>query len=605
MAIQPGSEVLEDRRRILGAVETALTLLDSGQVAAAAEVEHVDFKEEAGRRARGGVVLPGLPRNTAVADQLADEVACLANTPGGGALIVGVADDGTVIGAATDRDWLRHRVNQLVDVAPAIEERTGPGGVRLLVILVAEAPEPVENRNGALRWRVGTTCAPVDRSEWWAARAARALRDPLSGRTDRTVHDIPGSALVATRRLLPEGGEPGETLRDLPPRELMTRLGVLLPDGHLTAAGVHMFCPAPRTVIELISLDVPGGDVVSRSPDLSGRSLVEQLAEIESRLDVLDKQIPVSSGLTLAPVRQVPWGAVREALLNAVVHRDWLPPEPVRMTWIEADATLQVVSPGGFAGGITSESVLSARFSRNPSLADLARAMGLVERGGVGVDRMYREMVALGHRPPSIREIAGPSVECRLAGGRPLAAVQAVVNGLEPPLRRRDYTVVLTVFALLRDGFVTAGTLGQLLQIPATDAEEVLDTVAECTVTALPAIRAGSGTVWFPGAGLVERATHDEPALAAAKRRGLVTWYRPDASGAQRLVLDYLAAAGRISSGDVAEVTGLTPAGGRALLSRLEAAGLVARGGATTRGRNAHYVASGAAPTGAATGGTP
>lgn len=49
-----------------------------------------------------------------------------------------------------------------------------------------------------------------------------------------------------------------------------------------------------------------------------------------------------------------------------------------------ADASLDVVSPDGFAGGVTSASVLSARYSRNPALADLARAMGLVERQGIG-----------------------------------------------------------------------------------------------------------------------------------------------------------------------------------------------------------------------------
>lgn len=96
-------------------------------------------------------------------------VACLANTEGGGALIVGVADDGSVVGAASERDWLRQRIHELVDVAPAIEERT-VRGERILVLLVAEAREPVEDTSGRLRWRVGARCAPVDRSEWWAGR---------------------------------------------------------------------------------------------------------------------------------------------------------------------------------------------------------------------------------------------------------------------------------------------------------------------------------------------------------------------------------------------------------------------------------------------------
>src|SRR5262249_34748934 len=202
MGLQPGGEVWEDRRRLRAAVDRVLELLAAGSSAATVEVEGIDVKEEAGRRGRGGVVLPGQPRSEAVASQLADEVACLANTPGGGALVIGVADDGTVIGAASDRDWLRQRIHERVEVAPAMEEVTLADGQRLLVLLVAESREPVENIAGQLRWRVGTTCAPVDRSEWWADRLRRANVDPLAARTQRTPEDLAPGALVAVRRLL-------------------------------------------------------------------------------------------------------------------------------------------------------------------------------------------------------------------------------------------------------------------------------------------------------------------------------------------------------------------------------------------------------------------
>lgn len=59
---------------------------------------------------------------------------------------------------------------------------------------------------------------------------------------------------------------------------------------------------------------------------------------------------------------------------------------------MQADSALQVVSPGEFVGGVTSETVLTERFARHPVLADLFRALGLAEKQGLGVDRMYREM---------------------------------------------------------------------------------------------------------------------------------------------------------------------------------------------------------------------
>ena len=95
----------------------------------------------------------------------------------------------------------------------------------------------------------------------------------------------------------------------------------------------------------------------------------------------------------------------------------------------------------------------------------------------------------------------------------------------------------------------------------------------------------------MPAAAAVARATADPVALQAAQRRGLLTWWRPDADGARRLVDAWLAVTERISSGDFAEVTSFTNQGALAALNRLAAEGLVRRGDAA-RGRLAHFVAA-------------
>jgi hypothetical protein len=72
----------------------------------------VDSKEEPGRRVPAGVILPGANENEEAA-KIAAEMACFANTPGGGALILGVADKGERVGTAIDADWPRHRLYEL------------------------------------------------------------------------------------------------------------------------------------------------------------------------------------------------------------------------------------------------------------------------------------------------------------------------------------------------------------------------------------------------------------------------------------------------------------------------------------------------------------
>lgn len=85
-------------------------------------------------------------------------------------------------------------------------------------------------------------------------------------------------------------------------------------------------------------------------------------------------------------------------------------------SWIELDSTLIVRSLGSFPTAISSDSVLSNRAARYSALADLYQALGLVDKRSDGVDRMYQAMIALGHRPPMVEEIAAPFVETTRVG---------------------------------------------------------------------------------------------------------------------------------------------------------------------------------------------
>lgn len=158
---------MENRReQLIAQVESILASAADGRVQKTKETQSVDFKEEAGRR-NGPQIEPGKPENPEAADKLADEVACMANTPGGGALIVGIEDKtGRIIGTELDIDWLRQGIFTRIDVEPDVVAKRVLGQ-RVLAIYVAAVAEPVEDTSDRLRWRVGDSCRPVDRAEWW------------------------------------------------------------------------------------------------------------------------------------------------------------------------------------------------------------------------------------------------------------------------------------------------------------------------------------------------------------------------------------------------------------------------------------------------------
>ena len=322
MALSPFGDLIEDRVRLRALVDIVLARLGQGAAVSEVERQQVDLKEEAGRRGRGGLLLAGDPHNLAAADSLADEVACMANTPGGGALVVGVEDGtGSLLGAVLDAEWLRHRVWERVEVAPAVEERH-VRGARLLVLYVAEAREPVEDTRGQLRWRTGPACTPVDRAEWWLHRHDQAAHDPLAAASTRTPREVTASSLATVRRRVEEAGSypgaPGDA-------DVLTRIGALRPDGHLTRAAALLLCPSDRTLISVSVLDVEGGDVLAPPPDLGGRSALEQLIFVEERLDAVNSAVAVRSGFAETPVHLLPPAALREAVCNALVHRDCSP----------------------------------------------------------------------------------------------------------------------------------------------------------------------------------------------------------------------------------------------------------------------------------------
>jgi ATP-dependent DNA helicase RecG len=102
---------------------------------------------------------------------------------------------------------------------------------------------------------------------------------------------------------------------------------------------------------------------------------------------------------------QFPIGAVREALVNAVAHRDYsIRGEGIRIA-LFADR-LECYSPGRLPGHVTLENIRQERFSRNETLVQVLADYGMVERLGYGIDRMVRQMEEAGLPLPTFRETA-------------------------------------------------------------------------------------------------------------------------------------------------------------------------------------------------------
>lgn len=564
------------RKELEQQVQAILETHQDGYLSCTQETQAIDFKEEANRRAQDGQIHAGERTNPQAATKLANEVACMANSPGGGALIFGVEDKtGKIIGTELDIDWLRERIFRSIDVAPDIQERL-IDGQRVLVLFVAESHEPIEDEGGRIRWRVGDQCKPVDRTEWWQVRESMRNYDFMAQPSAFGPEDVRPAAMRITQEWL------GHDELRRTDEEFLRFIGALRSDGKLSEAAALLLCSVEHVAVELTEFDVPGGSVLNRVAGHAGDSLAEQISKIEGALDVMNTRVTVKSGLSDQQVRRVPRDAVREAILNGIIHRDWNLSEPTEVRWIDADSTLEVVSPGGFVGEVNSSNILSQRSARYPALADLFRAVGLVDKQGVGVDRMYRSQIALGHRPPEIIEIPGPYVRTTLVGGTPSTPVVKLMDSIRPVERKKDFRLAILVYHLLHHPFVTERKLAKALQASDESARNTFQVAVQTMVGGEPVVNKYQD-VWLLGDGAIRIVESSQTPDAVFK---VLEYRSTDEFQVNQTVALWLESHPSISTGELRILSGVSQTTAKKMLDVLVEGGMLK---AVGKGRASRY----------------
>jgi len=105
---------------------------------------------------------------------------------------------------------------------------------------------------------------------------------------------------------------------------------------------------------------------------------------------------------------------VREAILNAISHRDYRLAGSVFVR--QFPRKLEIESPGGFPPGITPENILWKQFPRNRRIAEVFAKCGLVERSGQGANRMFEECIKESKPQPDFSGTDDYQVSLRLWG---------------------------------------------------------------------------------------------------------------------------------------------------------------------------------------------
>ena len=169
----------------------------------------------------------------------------------------------------------------------------------------------------------------------------------------------------------------------------------------------------------------------------------------------------------------------REALVNALVHRDFARMGTVIVRF--DDTGLTISSPGGFVDGVTLDNLLTVEPSpRNALLADIAKRIGLAERTGRGIDRIFEGTIRYGRPRPDYSRTTGTSVVVFLVNTEPDFKFLEMLNVEEEKVGKAFPFDSLVVLAALREARrLSIEELARIVQKPKDTTRPVVEKLVE------------------------------------------------------------------------------------------------------------------------------
>lgn len=350
--------------------------------------------------------------------ELIDEIVGMANTEGG-TLYLGVEDDGRLSGVHKNhRDPIGLTALIANSTVPPVSVRAdllSEDNHDILRIEIPKSRSIVSTSSGKiLRRRLKTDGRP-EVVPMYSYEIPTRLSDlgmldfstqPLMG---ASLEDLDPTQHARLRRIIQtrQGGE--KSLLSLPDDELNLALRLVTEvGGHYvpTITGMLLLGKEER-IAELIptaksSFQVLEGTSIRMNED-SSKPLLELFENYETYLKAWNPEKETEYGMFRIPIPEFDRAAFREGLVNAFCHRDYTILGNVRI--LIDDEGMVISNPGGFIDGVNLKNLLTVEpHGRNPALADAMKRIGLAEKTGRGIDRIFEGSIMFGRPWPDYSE---------------------------------------------------------------------------------------------------------------------------------------------------------------------------------------------------------
>jgi ATP-dependent DNA helicase RecG len=229
-----------------------------------------------------------------------------------------------------------------------------------------------------------------------------------------TLADLDPSAIVTLRRLCAEHVK-NKNFLSCSEQQLLIDLG-LMTGGTINYAGIVLL--GSKQALDRL---LPQAEIVFEWRQIPGKiphdfrknwrqSFLTIIDEIWRELESRNIRTPFQQGFIQREVFAFDERSIREAVLNAVTHRDYSITGQVIFITASPDGFL-IESPGGFLPGITPENAIYSRAWRNQRLAEVFEKTGLIERSGQGLDLIFEQSIRSGKGLPDLSKSTPFSVK--------------------------------------------------------------------------------------------------------------------------------------------------------------------------------------------------
>lgn len=406
---------------------------------------------------------------------LFEDVVAFANTEGGD-LFLGVEDDGTITGVH------KEHANPVTLSAFIANNTVPPISTRCeiideqLPVLKISVPKSyggiAATRSGKiLRRRMKTDNTPENVPMYPTEMATRLSDLRLLDYSSMIVlegslSDVDPLEVERLRQIiLAYDGD--KALLELDDEELLKALGFSREQNGIvypTIAGILMVGKVP-SIQKFVptgksSFQVLEGTNVRVNEDYT-LPILASIEKIIAHMEVWNPEQEIEMGLFRMPAPEFDKRAIREAIVNAFCHRDYSIMGRVRVA-IE-DEGLTIANPGGFIEGVTIQNLLTAEpHGRNQLLADALKRVGLAEKTGRGIDRIFEGSLIYGRHLPDYSNTTPTTVSLFIPRGKPDIQLARIISDEQNRLGRP-----LPINTLL--------VLNVLKEIPRSDAKQIAE----------------------------------------------------------------------------------------------------------------------------------